>query len=560
MQSAPVKQLGDNYELGDVALKSLRMSESRYRRLFETARDGILLLNSDTAQIDDVNPYLIELLGYSHAEFLGKKLWEVGAFSDITESKEMFEKLQTVGYVRYQDLPLKTKSGVEIAVEFVSNSYDCEGVKVIQCNIRNISERKADQAKILRHTFLYAALSQCNKAIVNSVTEEELFLKVCRAAVEFGGMKMAWVGISNPETLLVRPTTSFGDHYAYLKAVPISADAESIFGHCPTGTAIRESKPIWCQDFLNDPSTALWRASASTSGFSASASLPLRKEGVVIGAFTLYSSLINSFDDYARNLLIEMAEDISFALDNFQLKFRHQKTAEDVERLHKDAEQQLHNFATHLQNVREQEKTQIAREIHDELGGTMNALKIKIHQLKIELSEDNNEIKINDQVEAMSQMINDAAGVTRNIISDLRPSVLDDFGLLAAIEWQAQQFNKLTGIKYLVNCIGDEGNLDNLHSIAIFRVLQEALTNVTKHSGASKVEIEYHHSEDEVLLTVSDNGRGISDDQETKSGSFGMLGMKERVKQLGGTIRFDIPPGGGLCLMVAFPLTSILKV
>jgi diguanylate cyclase (GGDEF)-like protein/PAS domain S-box-containing protein len=315
------------------ARDALRVSESRYRRLFETAQDGILLLNAETAQIEDVNPYLIEMLGYSHAEFLGKKLWEVGSFSDIKQSKEMFEQLQTDGYVRYKDLPLKTKAGTEIAVEFVSNTYDCEGVKVIQCNIRNISERKADQASILRHTQLYSALSQCNKAIVYSVTEKKLFRQVCRAAVQFGGMKMAWIGIADPETQVVRAVSSFGDDNGYLQEVAMSSDAESPFGQSPTGTAIRKNKPFWSQDFLNDPTTQLWHASAAKSGFSASASLPLRKEGKVVGAFTLYSGEVNSFDESARNLLIEMATDISFALDNFQLRSRHQKAAEDVERL-----------------------------------------------------------------------------------------------------------------------------------------------------------------------------------------------------------------------------------
>ncbi len=89
----------------------MRVSEARYRRLFETARDGILLLNAETAQIEDVNPYLVEMLGYSHSEFLGKKLWEVGAFADIAQSKEMFAVLQDKGYVRYEDLPLKTQAG-----------------------------------------------------------------------------------------------------------------------------------------------------------------------------------------------------------------------------------------------------------------------------------------------------------------------------------------------------------------------------------------------------------------------------------------------------------------
>jgi len=121
------------------AREALRISESRYRRLFETARDGILLLNADTAQIEDVNPFLVEMLGYSHSEFLGKKLWEVGAFADIAQSKEMFALLQENGFVRYEDLPLKTRAGNQIAVEFVSNAYDCEGVKVIQCNIRDIT-------------------------------------------------------------------------------------------------------------------------------------------------------------------------------------------------------------------------------------------------------------------------------------------------------------------------------------------------------------------------------------------------------------------------------------
>jgi PAS domain S-box-containing protein len=121
---------------------SLRASESRYRRLFETAQDGILLLNADTAQVEDVNPYLIEMLGYSHQEILGKKLWEMGAFADVAQSKDMFAILQTQGFVRYDDLPLKTHEGKRVEVEFVSNSYDCEGIKVIQCNIRNISDRR----------------------------------------------------------------------------------------------------------------------------------------------------------------------------------------------------------------------------------------------------------------------------------------------------------------------------------------------------------------------------------------------------------------------------------
>ena len=122
--------------------EALKSSEKRYRRLFETARDGILILDAETGQISDVNPFLTEMLGYSHEDFLGKKLWEIGAFKDIEASKATFEELQSKGYVRYNDLPLETKDGRPIAVEFVSNVYQVNHHKVIQCNIRDITKRK----------------------------------------------------------------------------------------------------------------------------------------------------------------------------------------------------------------------------------------------------------------------------------------------------------------------------------------------------------------------------------------------------------------------------------
>jgi PAS domain S-box-containing protein len=121
---------------------ALQVSETRYRRLFETAQDGILILDADTGEIFDVNPFLIEMLGYSHEAFLGKRLWEIGAFRDIEASKAAFLELQSKGYVRYEDLPLETRDERHIDVEFVSNVYSVDHKRVIQCNIRDITLRK----------------------------------------------------------------------------------------------------------------------------------------------------------------------------------------------------------------------------------------------------------------------------------------------------------------------------------------------------------------------------------------------------------------------------------
>jgi len=124
------------------AKAALRDSENRYQRLFETAKDGILILDFETGQITDVNPFLIEMLGYSHSEFLGKKLWEVGLFKDTVASQSAFSDLQAKGIIRYEDLPLETRDGRQIAVEFVSNVYTVDGTLVVQCNIRDITQRK----------------------------------------------------------------------------------------------------------------------------------------------------------------------------------------------------------------------------------------------------------------------------------------------------------------------------------------------------------------------------------------------------------------------------------
>jgi PAS domain S-box-containing protein len=130
--------------------EALRLSELRYRRLFESAKDGILILDASTGQITDVNPFMVDLLGYTREEYLGKALWEIGTFKDVAASKSAFLELQHLQYIRYEDLPLTTKDGRQADVEFVSNVYQEDDHEVIQCNIRDISKKKAAAKKLVQ--------------------------------------------------------------------------------------------------------------------------------------------------------------------------------------------------------------------------------------------------------------------------------------------------------------------------------------------------------------------------------------------------------------------------
>jgi PAS domain S-box-containing protein len=177
------------------AQQALEDSETRYRRLFETAKDGILILDFKTGQIVDVNPFLIEMLGYTHGEFVGKKLWEIGPFKDISASQSAFSELQTKGVIRYEDLPLETKDGRRINVEFVSNVYPVDGTQVVQCNIRDITKRARAEAALKISETQHRSVFEGAVHGIYRATLEGRFLEVNPALV-------AMLGYSSAEEVL----------------------------------------------------------------------------------------------------------------------------------------------------------------------------------------------------------------------------------------------------------------------------------------------------------------------------------------------------------------------
>jgi len=294
--------------------KKLRFSEIRYRRLFETAQDGILILNAQTAMIEDVNPFLQNMLGYSREEFLGKTLWEIGSFRDTKLSKEAFLELQTLRYIRYDDLPLETKDGRRVSVEFVSNVYDCDGIEIIQCNIRDNTKRHLAEIALKSATRALKILSESNTALLNAGTEQTLLNEYCRIAVQTGGYRMAWIGFAEDiADKNVIPMAHYGDEESFLELNTITW-ADNDRGKGPTGRAIRTMDVQVCEDISIDPTMKIWRDEALRCGYRSLIVLPFHLTKEIIACLSLYGALPNIWSSPERELLQEVAADLSFGI------------------------------------------------------------------------------------------------------------------------------------------------------------------------------------------------------------------------------------------------------
>ena len=223
----------------------------------------------------------------------------------------------------------------------------------------------------------------------------------------------------------------------------------------------------------------------------------------------------------------------------------------------KKTSMRLRNLASHLQSIREEERTTIAREIHDELGQVLTVLKIQITLLSKKLRDDQKELK--NKLSYASGIIDSTVEKVQRITAKLRPNILDELGLIPAIEWQAQEFHKVTGIQFSVSLPDEEIQLEDEKSTAIFRIFQEALTNVIRHSSAKTVSVLMNIKDGFMVLRIKDDGQGINPEQIYDTRSLGIIGMKERALLLGGEVIIEGITGKGTVVTVEMPLININK-
>ncbi|MBE0645830.1 MAG: HAMP domain-containing protein [Bacteroidetes bacterium] len=266
--------------------------------------------------------------------------------------------------------------------------------------------------------------------------------------------------------------------------------------------------------------------------------------------------LDNRADVGARDEIGLLAQTFNTMAD--KIKSHTQQLEEEVQVRRRTEEELVHsqelfrNLSRHLQTVREEERKGIAREIHDELGQNLTTLKLHLSLLIEDLPEDTAAPRAKFQ--AIIEDIDVTIQSVKRLISDLRPGLLDDLGLVAAIEWQAEEFQRRTGIHCDLHIDPPDISLDADRSTAVFRIFQETLTNIARHAQADRVMITLHADDAAIMLQVRDNGRGISSEDISAPRSFGLMGIRERAHYWGGATEIHGASGSGTTVTVTIPL------
>lgn len=325
---------------------------------------------------------------------------------------------------------------------------------------------------------------------------------------------------------------------AYVQAID-GAPVGPAAGSC--GTAAFRRQPVFVTDIENDPLWANWKGLALPHGLRACWSTPFfARDGRVLGTFALYYREVREPSRRELDLIARAVHLASVAVESRQL------------------EAQLRALSARVETIREDERTGIAREIHDELGQALTALKLDLAHLGRRAS---GKAKVGNPAvraatQALAGSVDALLDTVRRIAAELRPGLLDDLGLQAAIEWQANDFTRRTGVPCTVHASLGELPLPRPLSTAAFRVFQEALANVIRHANAKRVQVRLARDQAALVLEVTDDGVGLPHGAFTNPLSLGLLGMRERASRVGGELDATPAQPHGTRVTLRLPLTG----
>ena len=471
---------------------ALQESEEKYRTIFENTGTVMLILEEDMT-ISLVNTEFERVSGYSKAEIEGKKSWTEFVVKEDVERMKEYHRLRRIA-----------SDSVPKRYEF--RPFDRQGnvlnaviaVEMIPGTKRSVVSFMDITPRMQAETALRESEEKYHNLVERA---NDGILIIQDGIMKYVNPRLAEMGGFTVEELVDTPFTDYAS----------PAELTTLVDRYVRRMSGEDIEPIY--------ETVLKRKDGSDIH-------------VEINASTV------SYQGRPGDLVL--VRDIT-----------ERKQAEEALKASRD---QLRQLSTHLEAVREEERTSLARDIHDELGQVLTALKIDLAWLSKKLLADQEPLL--EKTRSMSKLVDMTIQKVKGISTGLRPGLLDDFGLAAAIEWQAGEFQKLTGTRIEISPKPEDIALNRDRSTTLFRVFQELLTNVARHADATKVKVSLTEEDDKIVLRVTDNGKGISKEQISNPRAFGLLGIRERVRFWQGDFKIGGTPGKGTKTVVSIPLAN----
>lgn len=463
----------------------------------ESMIDCVILIDLK-GRITQVNKVVETTYGYKKDEIIGKTPWEFLIKEDISRFREKLKETIEKGSIREFECTVATKDDREILTSFSSTMLkDVEGKpKSIVTVLRDITERKQAEEALQESEHRYRLLFERNLAAIFRNTLDGKILDCNESFVRL-------MGYDSREEILKHSTLDFYFSPHDREKFIAQLQEKGVLTNFEICLRRKDGSPVW----------------------------------------TL-----------ANVVLIKGEKDTPAIIQGTSVDITEQKKVDEELKSSRD---ELRSLYAHLQSVREEERTHIAREIHDELGQTLTALKMDLSWLRHKLPQ--NQKSLLEKIKASLKLIDDTIRMVQRISTELRPGILDDLGLMAAIEWQTEGFQKRTGIKCEVTLYPDDIVVAPNLSVTIFRVLQETLTNVARHANATGVKVSLKKKASKLELKVKDNGKGITEKQISNPKSFGLIGIRERIRFWKGEAKIKGVRGKGTTVTVNMPLKDSAK-
>lgn len=389
------------------------------------------------------------------------------------------------------------------------------------------------------------ALTDSNRALLHANNEQELVQDICKIIVEQGRYRLSWVGYAeNNEEKSVRMIAQYGYNDGYLEGLDISwGDGKK--GDGPIGRTIKSGKLNIVREISTNEKYKSWREEAIRHGYASIVSLPIVINEIVIGALNIYAEESDAFDDSEVDLLMELSRDLSYGIMSMRMKLERER-----------AEKHIHLLTQELIKAQENERQRIARDLHDKIAQDLATLKIASETIFDKypgVVED-----LRDKFTRFSDILKESIDSVRNLAHDLQPPSIERIGLVNSIYQHCQDFEATSGIKIDFFSAGiEELNLNFDTGINLYRLVQEALSNIKKHAKCSSVTIKFIASYPNIILRIEDDGVGFNVDKRLisalKEKRMGLKSMEERANLLNGKFTIQSRSGVGTKIFIEVP-------